>query len=88
MKNIIYSKGYPYGAPLKILRGAGTREIKEYLKEKGFIYDKWQFGWINYLLDIEFLEILKELKIKGYNIIPKKDIDKNYIYSEFSKKEK
>lgn len=84
MKNIIYSKGYPYGAPLKILRGVGTKEIKDFLKEKGFIYDKFYFGWVNYILDNEFLEILKELKAKGYNIIPKKEMNKDYIYPEFN----
>ena len=78
---IIYARGFPYGAPLVILRGEGINDskVKEFLKKNRFLWDTGMNGWSNYLNRDDFKKILLALKKMGYEVVPKSDLDKNYI---------
>ncbi len=83
---IIYARGFPYGAPLVMVRGGATRSpiIKQYLKSKGFVWDSYIYAWKTYLGADEFLSVLKDLHNDyGCVIKPKNDMDSSYIFDLF-----
>jgi hypothetical protein len=78
---IIYARGFPYGAPLAIVRGGATKhpEIKGFLREQGFRWDGQLYGYTTYLWAEEFRQVLKRLRDDyGCEVIPKSGMDKNY----------
>ena len=79
---IIYSRGFPYGAPLAMIRGGATRipVIKGFLKDEGFRWDGQRHAWTTYLHHDEFQPILRRLRNDfGCEVLPKSDLDPNYI---------
>jgi hypothetical protein len=81
-KKISYSRGFPYGAPLAIIRGGATRDeqVKSYLRERGFRWDGTRYAWTHYLDRSDFGPILKTLRdVFGCEVVAKADMDKNYI---------
>jgi hypothetical protein len=92
---ISYSRGFPYGAPLAMIRGGATKkpEIQDFIKAQGFLYDKALYAWKHYLDRSDFGPILKKLRDDfGCEVSPKADMDTNYIIDlddpEFSRSEK
>jgi hypothetical protein len=81
MKNIIYARGFPYGAPMVWIRGGGTRDqqVKDFLKEQGYWYAPEKHGWESAAYKADLLPILLKLKEMGYNVIPKEGMDPGYV---------
>lgn len=79
-KRIIYAQGRPYGAPLVMVRGGGTRdpEVKEFLRNVGFRWDDLRFAWATYLDKSDFRDVLLKLQEMGLEVVPKKDLDPKY----------
>lgn len=79
--NIIYARGFPYGAPLVMLRGGGTRDskVKAFLKQNKFRWDGEKHAWTHYLHGPEFKKILLQLKKMGHDVRPKQGMDSNYV---------
>ena len=78
---IIYARGFPYGAPLAIVRGGATKlpEIKAFLKGQNFRWDGSLYAWTTYLHKEEFRQVLKRLRDDwGCEVVPKSDLDENY----------
>lgn len=78
---IIYSRGFPYGAPLAMVRGGATKapEVKAYLKDQGFRWDGEKYAWTHYLHKAEFHQVLRALQNDfGCEVVPKSDLDENY----------
>jgi len=78
---IVYARGFPYGAPLAMVRGGGTQipEVKEFLKAEGF---RWggRYAWEHYLDRQDFGAILKTLRDRfGLEVVPKDGMDSNYL---------
>jgi len=81
-KNVIYSVSESKGIPLFVLRGAGTRELKPWLKEHQFIWDGVIFGWKTWLLGKqEQKSLLQDLAQKGYNVSPGKNVEPKHVIS-------
>lgn len=82
-RRIIYSRGFPYGAPLAILRGGGTKEpeVKDFIKAQGFRWnDSVRYAWSSYQDRLDFGQVLKTLRDEyGCEVIPKEGMDRNYI---------
>lgn len=83
MLKISYSRGFPYGAPLALIRGGGTRDpqVKDYLQRMGF---QWEgsptFAWKSYMHADELRDVLKTCRdIYNCDVVPKSGIDPNYI---------
>jgi hypothetical protein len=79
---IIYARGFPYGAPLAIIRGGATKlpEIKGFLKDEGFRWDGQLYGYTSYRHAEEFRQLLKRLRDDwGCEVLPKSNLDPNYI---------
>lgn len=76
---IIYARGFPFGAPLFMLRGGGTRAAKETLKELGFRWNGQSHAWEHYMNKPEAREVLVKLRDNGYEILPKEGMDANYV---------
>lgn len=86
-KNIIYSRGYPYGAPMVYIRGGGTKdlEVKDLLRAEGFQWNSLLYAWATIYWSKPFIEkgeikyratadILADLEQMGY-VIKQKDGD-------------
>ena len=81
-RRIIYSRGFPYGAPLVMLRGGGLKVsgVKGFLRERDFKWDGRLFAWTTYMNAPEFRTILRILRdAYGCEIMPKPDMDANYV---------
>lgn len=81
MARIIYARGFPYGAPLAMVRGGATRipEIKAFLKDERFRWDGQLHAWTHYLDRRDLGAILKSLRDDfGCEVMPKDTMDKNY----------
>lgn len=78
-QKIIYARGFPYGAPLAMLRGGGTKTAREFLKAEGFTWDGSLHAWKHYLNAPELREILAVLQAQGYDVRPKDGLDPNYV---------
>lgn len=79
--NIFYSRGFPYGAPLVMLRGGATKnqEVREFLKAEGFRWGS-RYAWEHYLDRQDFGMILKTLRDTfGCNVMPKDGMDASYL---------
>lgn len=79
---ISYSRGFPYGAPLAMIRGGATRDpdVKSFLRKLGFHWDGMRYAWTHYLDRQDFGGILLRLREEfGCEIVPKADMDPNYI---------
>lgn len=79
---IIYARGFPYGAPLCMIRGGATKlpEVREFLKAEGFYWDGSRYAWEHYLGRQEFGPILKNLRDRfGCEVIPKDTMDSSYL---------
>ena len=71
---IVYARGFPYGAPLAMLRGGGTRDpqVKDYLRANGFRWDSTAHAWTHYLDREDLAAILRRLRdYHGCTIEPK-----------------
>lgn len=81
MSKIIYSRGFPYGAPMVWIRGGGTRdpEVKTYLKGEGFYWNGSRHAWESAMYADDLTTLLSALKGKGYAVVPKDDMDPSYI---------
>lgn len=81
-RNIIYSRGFPYGAPLAILRGGATKDpaVKEFIRSHGFRWDGDIYAYTTYLDRSDFHPVLKALRDEfGCNVQPKADMDTGYL---------
>lgn len=81
-KRIIYSRGFPYGAPLVMLRGGATKDsaVRDYLKSLRFMWNPQRFAWENYMYKSELVDVLLHLRDElGCEVIPKTDIDPSYV---------
>jgi hypothetical protein len=81
-KRISYARGFPYGAPLAMVRGGATRdpEVKDALKIAGFRWDHARKAWTTYMDRQDFGSVLRGLRdIFGCEVVPKADMDSNYI---------
>ena len=79
---IIYSRGFPYGAPLAMIRGGATRDpdVKAAIKAAGFRYDGSKHAFTHYLYGDAFAEVLCSLRDGfGVEVLPKGGLDPNYI---------
>lgn len=81
MAKIIYSRGFPYGAPLVTIRGGATRDadIRAYLKQQGFRWDNASHGWKHYLDRSDLFPVLLTLRECGCEVLPKDGMDRNYV---------
>jgi hypothetical protein len=81
MARIIYSRGFPYGAPLAMIRGGATKDadVKAYLKSHGMSWDGGIYAYTQYLDRRELGAILKSLRDDyGCEVMPKDTMDLNY----------
>lgn len=81
-KRISYARGFPYGAPLAMVRGGATKDqaVKECLAMHGFRWDGRRYAWTTYLDRQDFGRILKILRdLHGCEVVPKDGMDENYI---------
>lgn len=79
---IIYSRGFPYGAPLATIRGGATRDdaVKSYLRAEGFRWDSSAHGWTHYLDRSDLFPILLTLRdVFGCEVLPKDTMSESYI---------
>ena len=79
-KKIIYARGFPYGAPLAMVRGGGTSipEVKAFLRVEGFRWGS-RYAWEHYLDREDFGAILKKLRDDfGLEVVPKDTLDTAY----------
>jgi hypothetical protein len=82
MANLIYSRGFPYGAPLVMVRGGATKVpvIKDFLKRNGFQWNGVRYAWETYMDRSDFGPLLKTLRdYYGANVMPKSDMDTSYL---------
>ena len=84
-RKIIYSRGFPYGAPLVMLRGGATKDeaVKDFIRAEGF---RWQmsgrasYAYEHYMDRSDLGPVLKRLRDEfGCEVIPKEGMDTNYI---------
>ena len=81
-RRIIYSRGFPYGAPLVMLRGGGLQisGVKGYLREQGFTWDGAKHAYTNYMHAPELRTLLGILDVAyGCEIHAKEGMDANYV---------
>lgn len=79
---LIYARGFPYGAPLVMIRGGATRQpgIKEFLKREGFQWNSQRYAWEHYLNRRELGKLLVTLRDQyGCEIRPKDGMDAAYL---------
>ena len=79
---IIYSRGFPYGAPKVMIRGGGTKDpaVLNYIKGLGFRYEGDIYAWSHYMDRSDFGPVLRILRdVYDCEVIPKDTMDKNYI---------
>jgi hypothetical protein len=78
---IIYARGFPYGAPLCMIRGGATRdpEVKKTIQAIGFRWDGDRHAWTSYEYGPEFAAHLRRLRDLGCEIQPKADLAEDYI---------
>lgn len=79
---IVYSRGYPYGAPCLFLRGGATRlpEVKAAIKEAGARWDGQRHAWTAYAYAAEAAALLTDLRDRfGLEIVPSADLDADLI---------
>lgn len=73
-KRLIYATGHPYGAPLAMVRGGGTRDpdVKAALRAAGFRWDGTLHAWHTYLWDDDFAAVLRDLADRfDVEVVPK-----------------
>lgn len=82
-KRIIYARGFPYGAPLVMIRGGATcdPEIRAYLRDEcKLTWDGTRYAWTSYLDRLDLGPILKTLRDRfGCDVMPKGGMDSNFI---------
>lgn len=79
---IIYSRGFPYGAPLFMLRGGGLNRsgVKGWLREEGFRWNSQTHAWEHYMYRDDAARVLRTLQdAYGCEIVPKADLNPSYI---------
>jgi hypothetical protein len=79
--NLIYSRGFPYGAPLALIRGGATKqpEIRALLKQEGFQWDSGIHAWKSYKDRTDFGALLRVLRDEyDCNVMPKDSMDHSY----------
>jgi hypothetical protein len=78
---IVYARGFPYGAPLVMLRGGATKDpaVKDFIKAEGFRWDGQRHAWAHYMYRDDFTKVLSALRdMFGCEIVPKEGMDPNY----------
>jgi len=78
---ISYARGFPYGAPLAMIRGGATKrdDVREFLKAEGFRWGS-RYAWEHYLNRREFGAILKRLRDDfNCDVQPKAGMDSSYL---------
>lgn len=82
LRKISYARGFPYGAPLAMVRGGATRDadVKEFLREHGFRWDGSRYAWSHYLDRVQFGSVLRYLR-DNFNceVVPKQGMDSAYL---------
>lgn len=81
-QRIIYSRGFPYGAPLAMLRGGATRDAatKDYIKSEGFRWNGSSHAWEAYLDRRDLTPVLRRLRDDfGHEVVPKADMSESYL---------
>ena len=80
-KRIIYKRDLRHGAPGLILRGGGTYDIREFLKQEGFHWDDSLHGWTGFVSFNDIPGFMDKLKEEG----KKKGIDLDITEKESGK---
>jgi hypothetical protein len=81
-KRISYARGFPYGAPLVMLRGGATKDnaVRDFIRAEGFRWDGKLYAWSHYMDRRDFGAVLKRLRDEfDCEIVYKNDMDLNYI---------
>lgn len=81
-RKISYSRGFPCGAPLVMLRGGALKQddVKRWVRERGFRWNGRTHAYEHYMYGEEFREVLAFLQDTfGCEIKPKDNLDPNYI---------
>ena len=84
---IIYKRAHPYGAPLLIVRGGGTkvalpwfRTVKQSAFDpkrppyRMFSWDNQLFGWTTYMLGDEVQQLMDKFREAGYIVLKKDEL--------------
>lgn len=82
MAKISYSRGFPYGAPLVMIRGGATKipAVKEFLRAEQFRWDGSTFAYTRYMDRSDFGPILKKLRDEFHcEVVPKAGMDESYV---------
>lgn len=82
MARIVYSRGFPYGAPLAMIRGGATRDpdVKAYLRREGFRWDGTVHAWTTFLDRSDLVVVLRALRDEhGCQVDPKADLPREYL---------
>lgn len=81
LRKISYARGFPYGAPLAMVRGGATRDadVKEFLRGVGFRWDGSRYAWSHYMDRSEFGSVLRYLRdTLNCEVGPKSGMDAAY----------
>lgn len=78
---IIYARGFPYGAPLVMLRGGAFKDpvVRDAVKSEGFGWDGRLFAWKHYLYTDDLRAVLRKLRDAGCEVVPKSDLAPEYV---------
>lgn len=82
MQRIVYSRGFPFGAPALYVRGGATRmpEVREHLKSLKARWDGTAHAWVMYGYADEATKILTEIRDRfGVDIVPKDGLDEGLV---------
>lgn len=80
---VSYTREFPNGTPMVILRGKGTIIAATWLSKK-FEYNKEKLGWVAQMGHDELYDVLADLEDSGYNILPAKtQMHAKYILDDF-----
>ena len=80
---ILYTREFPQGPPVVVLRGKGTVMAADWLSGQ-FKFEEEKHGWVAQMNHDELYEVLAVLEDAGYSILPAKTLmDPKYILDDF-----
>lgn len=93
MRRIIYARGFPYGAPLVMLRGGATRDddVRDLLRARGYRWEmsgRGSHAWETYEDRSDLAETLTQLRELGCEVLAKKTMDPGYLIEGFAERQR